>query len=570
MKSLLKHSSVITLTCVLLLSLVACSSAPDFDVTLENADEIIVETDDIQISRQDLFETVATGDFNPALFETLAWADYLILSELFEIDEDDIQEQIDEFFSDMDENEIEEFLLSQGLNSLDQIVVSLRLEQLRHEAILDAIEITEEEIEEAYYEWFVVPAREAAETTAPTTVPTEAPTETSADATSDTGDEEDESEATEEETTAPESTESDVPDLEEVRDDLEAYLINEMANDHAFGTLTLANLRAEAGFTFFSDYFQYRYMEHLDLSGVDTGDLASGETLDANDFDDGAVAAIEDEALTADELFNLAVYRNVLILGNDGSTPLLIYIDFQLLEENFEGDRDQVRSNINQMKISFSRDFYPMMAQQGLHTDQEIFDHFMRLHLQELAFDDTFGDVDAETLEELYNDYMPPREVRHILVDDEDEAADIIAQLQEVDEDDLEDLFAELALEHSSCPSSASGGSLGVLSIPSGMVIEFEEAAFDLEVGEFSPEPVETEFGYHVILVPMVEDGLTGERLRSHLRTQYLQQLRMNPANLASVLIDLRTENNLAFHDDVLQAQYDLIVERNNERLENE
>ncbi|MEQ8665813.1 MAG: peptidyl-prolyl cis-trans isomerase [Rhodospirillales bacterium] len=57
--------------------------------------------------------------------------------------------------------------------------------------------------------------------------------------------------------------------------------------------------------------------------------------------------------------------------------------------------------------------------------------------------------------------------------------------------------FADIAREHSDCPSGRSGGALG--SFGRGvMVPEFEEAAFALDVGETSGV-VETDFGYHLI-----------------------------------------------------------------------
>ena len=49
--------------------------------------------------------------------------------------------------------------------------------------------------------------------------------------------------------------------------------------------------------------------------------------------------------------------------------------------------------------------------------------------------------------------------------------------------------FKELAVHNSDCSSGKSGGYLG----------EFGDAVFDLDVGELS-DPVETEFGYHIIL----------------------------------------------------------------------
>ncbi|MBT3556821.1 MAG: peptidylprolyl isomerase [Rhodospirillales bacterium] len=57
--------------------------------------------------------------------------------------------------------------------------------------------------------------------------------------------------------------------------------------------------------------------------------------------------------------------------------------------------------------------------------------------------------------------------------------------------------FADMASEHSTCPSSRDGGSLG--SFGRGMMVQpFDEAAFALEVGEVSG-PVETQFGVHLI-----------------------------------------------------------------------
>jgi peptidyl-prolyl cis-trans isomerase C len=81
---------------------------------------------------------------------------------------------------------------------------------------------------------------------------------------------------------------------------------------------------------------------------------------------------------------------------------------------------------------------------------------------------------------------------RHILLKEEDEAKAVIEQL-----DGGAD-FAEVAKEHSIGPSAPAGGDLGYITREQ-VVPAFGDAAFALAAGETSKEPVETQFGWHVI-----------------------------------------------------------------------
>lgn len=83
---------------------------------------------------------------------------------------------------------------------------------------------------------------------------------------------------------------------------------------------------------------------------------------------------------------------------------------------------------------------------------------------------------------------------RHILVETEEAAKALIAEL-----DGGAD-FAELAKANSTGPSAANGGDLGYFT-KGRMVPEFEAAAFALEQGAYAKEPVQTQFGWHVIKV---------------------------------------------------------------------
>ena len=59
------------------------------------------------------------------------------------------------------------------------------------------------------------------------------------------------------------------------------------------------------------------------------------------------------------------------------------------------------------------------------------------------------------------------------------------------------DLVAELAKEHSKCPSGCNGGELGEFG-PGQMVPEFDKVVFNEEVGK-PHGPVKTDFGYHIV-----------------------------------------------------------------------
>ena len=82
---------------------------------------------------------------------------------------------------------------------------------------------------------------------------------------------------------------------------------------------------------------------------------------------------------------------------------------------------------------------------------------------------------------------------RHILVPTQGVATAVIKQL-----DDGAD-FEELAKEKSTGPSAPNGGDLGWFS-PNQMVAEFSDSVAALEDGAYTKEPVQTEFGWHVIL----------------------------------------------------------------------
>lgn len=119
--------------------------------------------------------------------------------------------------------------------------------------------------------------------------------------------------------------------------------------------------------------------------------------------------------------------------------------------------------------------------------------------LRRAFFADTISkSVTEEAVRAAYDkfvaDFVPADELRasHILVASEEEAKAIKAQLDEGAD------FATIAKEKSIDPGAANGGDLGFFS-KGMMVAPFEAAAFALtDVGQIS-DPVQSQFGWHVI-----------------------------------------------------------------------
>lgn len=133
-----------------------------------------------------------------------------------------------------------------------------------------------------------------------------------------------------------------------------------------------------------------------------------------------------------------------------------------------------------------------------------------------------------------YNEQVkanPPQEfkARHILVETQGEATDVITQL-----DGGAD-FAELAKEKSTGPSGPNGGDLGWFG-PNQMVAPFSAAVSELGDGAYTKTPVQTQFGWHVILredsrqstPPTLESvrDVVKQRVEQQKLQDYLAQLR--------------------------------------------
>ena len=124
--------------------------------------------------------------------------------------------------------------------------------------------------------------------------------------------------------------------------------------------------------------------------------------------------------------------------------------------------------------------------------------------------------------------------IRHILVDKEDEAKEIVTALQKGEK------FEKLAERSKDPGSKANGGDLD-WNAPANFVKPFSDAMVKLEKGKFTAQPVQTQFGWHVIRL----DDIREAKIPSFDEVKPQLTQRLQGQHLDEYFRDLRAKNNM-------------------------
>lgn len=221
--------------------------------------------------------------------------------------------------------------------------------------------------------------------------------------------------------------------------------------------------------------------------------------------------------------------KRVLLTVNGYEVTPQVYLAYRGLRQRPE-PRDPQQAQLTLLNelatiLMISQD----AEKQGVDKKPEhaiILDIGRRLALSEAAVQDVltnFAPTQEGVMaayEEAYKDMPKEYKARHILVKEEPKALVLIAELDSGAD------FAELAKEHSTDPGSGSrGGDLGWFTTDR-MVPSFGEAVVAQEPGVHSKQPVQSQFGYHIILVEdsREQDAPKFEDVRDDLVIQLRQQ----------------------------------------------
>lgn len=243
-----------------------------------------------------------------------------------------------------------------------------------------------------------------------------------------------------------------------------------------------------------------------------------------------------------------------------GSMLLEQVVIEHVLENNYEVKDEEVEERFNQYKEQFGDSFKDVLQSQGL-TEEQFKSNIRFTLLQEKAEKDI--EVTDEEIEKYYNQGKYELHARHILVDDEATAKEVLEKLNKGED------FVELAKEYSKDSANAEqGGDLGWFTVGT-MVTEFNDAAYALEVNEIS-EPVKTDYGYHIIQVldkREVEDYGTLEEKKDEIRQKLIDM----KGGFATKLTELVKEAKIEIKDkDLKDAFSHLLTEEETDSKDKE
>ncbi len=155
----------------------------------------------------------------------------------------------------------------------------------------------------------------------------------------------------------------------------------------------------------------------------------------------------------------------------------------------------------------------------------------INMYMQEYIRSHPISDEVLKKEYELIKVQMGDKEykTRHILVDKEDEAKDIIARLKKGEK------FEDLAKQSKDPGSKERGGDNG-WAPPSNYVKPFSDAMVKLEKGRYTETPVKSDYGYHVIMLddtrelklPSLDEAKPQliQRLQQQMAFQHIAELR--------------------------------------------
>ena len=306
--------------------------------------------------------------------------------------------------------------------------------------------------------------------------------------------------------------------------------------------------------------------------------LVTGCGNNAELKDNNTVVKTDEGKITAD-----ALYEN--LRDKYGISVLVDMIDHQLFDEKYKTDETEeetINAQIEQMKSQYNNDeeaFQAAITQYlGVEDEDELREMLSLEYKRNLAIEEHVkNSVTDDEIQKYYDDeVIGDMKVRHILIKPEttdDMSTEEQTEAEEKAKKEAEDLikklddgadFEELAKEYSDDTGSASdGGLIDYFNKDDNMDEAFLNASIDLEEGKYTEEPVQSSFGYHIILkLDQKKKPKLNKVKNDIIETLAEEKLNEDAALRYNALIEIREEAGIKFNDDSLKKDYDELMQQ--------
>lgn len=282
------------------------------------------------------------------------------------------------------------------------------------------------------------------------------------------------------------------------------------------------------------------------------------------------VAKLDGKSITAEDLYDE-------LKKQGGAITLTNMIDAFVVNKEIKTDDDAKSyadaqlSSYKKSYQSYGQDFNAALTSAGYSDENEFKDELILEYKKNIVTENYVKDeLTDDEIQKYYDDNIyGDIEARHILIspntkddmtDDEKdkaeekakkEAEDIIKKLDEGED------FADLAKEYSDDEGTASKG--GKLTVTYGSVVdEFWDGVNELKDGEYSKEPVKSEYGYHIIYRIKQKEKPKLDDVKDDVIDKLTEEKINNDSTLQTrALVALRKKYNLEISDDELKKSYD-------------
>lgn len=300
--------------------------------------------------------------------------------------------------------------------------------------------------------------------------------------------------------------------------------------------------------------------------------FASGCMKQEVELKDGkeVVASIKGKKITAEDLFDV-------LKDSYGSTTLVKMLDEYIANKEVETTdnmKEDAKSQIKEMKDYYENNganWNDVLAQYGYSSESVLVDEYVLSAKKEevaknyLKTQVTDDEIDAYYEKEIYGTYT----VKHILItpdvnDDmsDDEKAEAEEKAKKTAEKIIKKLddgskWSDLVKKYSADTASVSDDGLISNFTKGDVVDEFFEASVNLEDDEYTKEPVESSYGYHIILKVSSTKKPSLKKVKDSVINSIVENKMTNDSTLYTTAWNKVRENyNLKINDSALKKGY--------------